>query len=72
MHIILSIAVLFYILFFKWVFKNYKHSKNEHKKIKQEAKERAESDRIFKQTISEIFDDGEESFAETELMATSL
>lgn len=68
-----TIAALVLILAL-WFFYSFIIYPKQHEKIKhkQEAKERAESDRIFKQTISEIFEDGEKSFAQTELMATSL
>jgi Na+/melibiose symporter-like transporter len=67
--ILITIASLFYLLFFLWVRKNYLHAKN---KAKQEAKERAAINKLFNEAPSGSVHGSYEDFNETELGATSL
>lgn len=67
--ILITIASLFYLLFFLWVRKNYLNAKN---KAKQEAKERAAIDKLFNEAAARSVHGSYEDFNETELGATSL
>jgi len=68
-----TVAILFLLLsltaYYYLIIKPFQDAKNKHK---QEAKERAEIDKIFSQSPTSFLQDGYPGFEQTEMMATTM